>query len=686
MEDDGHRLLERRNAESAASARRTISIVVLGSLLAIAILILATALLRADVARRLRAEQALISSELRYRTLFENSPVGIYRTTPEGVILAANPALVKMLGYASFEELAARNLNTAGFATPTPRSRFLAQMDKQGEVAALESLWPNKAGEDVHIRENARAIRDQAGTVLYYEGTVEDITQQKRAEDEHARLVTAIEQSAEAVVITDPTGDVEYVNPAFTRITGYAAEEILGRNPRILKSGNHGLEFYQQLWETLLKGETWQGEIVNRRKNGNLYTEQMTITPVRGMSGEITHFIATKRDVTERKTLEEQVLLAAKMEATGRLAGGIAHDFNNLLTIISGYSEILFDKLASDPEVSVALKEIHSAAGRAGSLTSQLLAFSRRQVLAPQVVDLNSIVSNLEKMLKRVIGEDIRLHTVLNPTLGLVRADPGQIEQVIMNLAVNARDAMPAGGDLTIETSNVHLDEAYARGHVTVKPGPHVMLAVSDTGVGMTAETQAHVFEPFFTTKEQGKGTGLGLATVYGIVKQSGGYVWVYSELHQGAVFKVYLPTVGETPPAETHAKPERESASGSETILVVEDEEGVRSLIRFALETAGYKVLATADPESALATCANYPEPIHLLLSDVVMPKVSGPLVAEKVLAMRPSIKVLYMSGYTDDAVLHHGVLSKELPFIQKPFSPGALRGKIREVLELER
>jgi CheY-like chemotaxis protein len=310
------------------------------------------------------------------------------------------------------------------------------------------------------------------------------------------------------------------------------------------------------------------------------------------------------------------------------------------------------------------------------------LAFSRLQVLAPQVLDLNTVISNLDKMLRRLIGEDIKLHTLLDPSLGQVKADPGQIEQVIMNLAVNARDAMPSGGDLTIETRNVELDETYARSHATVKPGPHVLLAISDNGMGMTEETKARIFEPFFTTKEQGKGTGLGLATVYGIVKQSEGSIWVYSELGQGTTFKIYFPIVREGRAAREPAKTATDSASGSETILVIEDEEAVRSLVRLALVSGGYQVLEAPNAESALATCAHHAGPIHLLLTDVVMPQMSGPMVAEKAAALRPGVKVLYMSGYTDDAVVRHGVLSQDMPFIQKPFSPLALRKKVREVL----
>ncbi|MDR3678093.1 MAG: PAS domain S-box protein, partial [Acidobacteriota bacterium] len=378
-----------------------------------------------DITRRHQAEKAVAESEERYRTLFENAPVGIYRTTPDGRVMAANPAMIRMLGYSSLEELAARDLNTNGFEPQYSRARFMERVEQQGEVAGLESEWRRRDGELLFVRENARAVRDESGKTLFYEGTVEDITQYKRTEAEHVRLVTAIEQSAEAVVITNTRGDIEYVNPAFTRITGYGREEALGQNPRVLKSGRQDPELYRQLWGTILNGQPWHGELINRRKDGSFYTEQMGITPIRGPHGEVTHFIATKQDVTERKTLEAQLHQAAKMEAVGRLAGGVAHDFNNLLTIINGYSQILQEKLRSDTEASGHLKEISLAGERAATLTRQLLAFSRRQVLTPQVLDLNAVVSNLDKMLQRLIGEDIKLHTHLDPTLGRVKADPG---------------------------------------------------------------------------------------------------------------------------------------------------------------------------------------------------------------------------------------------------------------------
>ncbi len=387
--------------------------------------------------------------------------------------------------------------------------------------------------------------------------------------------------------------------------------------------------------------------------------------------------------IAVRKRAEEQFLQAQKMEAVGRLAGGIAHDFNNLLTIISGYSQVLSERVATDPTLRGYVTEISKAADRAAALTRQLLAFSRQQVLAPQVLDLNAVVTNIEKMLRRTIGEDIDLTAIPGPGLGMVKADPVQIEQVIMNLVVNARDAMPKGGRLTIETANVELDEAYARNHVAVTPGQYVMLAVSDTGQGMDAQTQARIFEPFFTTKEKGKGTGLGLATVYGIVKQSGGNIWVYSEPGQGAAFKVYLPRVQEAvtgaEPAPAHAAHPR----GTETVLLVEDEVSLRSMIRGVLESNGYRVLDARNGEDALVVSQQHRGPIHLLLTDVVMPQMGGRDLADHLAPLYREMKVLYMSGYTDDAIVHHGVLNPGTAFLQKPFTPAALARKVREVLD---
>jgi CheY-like chemotaxis protein len=363
----------------------------------------------------------------------------------------------------------------------------------------------------------------------------------------------------------------------------------------------------------------------------------------------------------------------------------VAHDFNNLLTIINGYAQLLIEPISPQDPRRGHLKEILTAGERAASLTRQLLAFSRRQVLEPRVLNLNSVLADVAKMLRRLIGEDVELVATLKPDLGRVKVDPGQIEQVIMNLAVNARDAMPQGGKLFVETSNVEIDANYARSHSPMMPGKYVMVAVSDTGCGMDLETQAHLFEPFFTTKEKGHGTGLGLATVYGIVKQSGGFIWVYSVPGRGSTFKIYLPVVEEALPTAEPAEVPAELAKGSETVLVVEDEGGVRSLVCEALASHGYKVLEAAGAASALEISEKYTEPIHLLLTDVVMPQTGGKELAKGFSTLHPETKVLYMSGYTDDAIVRHGILERGTSFLQKPFQPRALLLKIREVLKMK-
>jgi nitrogen-specific signal transduction histidine kinase len=407
-------------------------------------------------------------------------------------------------------------------------------------------------------------------------------------------------------------------------------------------------------------------------------------------SGNRIGFRGVVRDVTERRQIEqekanlqEQLRQSQKIEAIGRLAGGIAHDFNNLLTVIKGYSQLSLVDTEEGSPLREPLEEINKAAEKAADLTRQLLAFSRRQILEMKVLDLNTILGNLDKMLRRVIGEDIELMTIPAEDLGRVKTDPGWIEQVIMNLAVNARDAMINGGRLTIETANVELDEAYARGHIAVKPGRYVMLSVSDTGAGMTPEVKQQVFEPFFTTKEKGKGTGLGLSTVYGIVKQSGGNIWVYSEPGQGTTFKIYLPRVDEPLEEFRERVFQEELPQGKETVLVVEDEEAVRQLAVRILKRQGYTVLGVPDGDSALVICEEQKEPIHLILTDVVMPGMSGRQLVDRFSKVRQDFKVLYMSGYTDNAIVQHGVLGEGVNYIQKPFTVDALARKVREVLD---
>jgi PAS domain S-box-containing protein len=506
------------------------------------------------------------------------------------------------------------------------------------------------------------------------------IEQQLREREEYFR--TLIEQAQDIIAVLDAAGMIQYASPSVSRLLGYAPEELIGL---LLLEMLHPDDIEPTLRVFAEGVATSTGgrllEMRFRHKDG---TYRMLEAVGRYLLDDphVQGVVINARDVTERKSLEGQLLQAQKMEAVGRLAGGVAHDFNNVLTAILGYTGLLLDGLPTLSPLRPDLEEIRKAAERAAGLTRQLLAFSRKQVLETRVLDLNELVADMDRLLRRLLGEDIDVVTNLDRTLGAVRADPAQLEQVVVNLAVNARDAMPHGGRLLIETRNAELDDSYAREHAPVRPGRYVMLALSDTGTGMTPETMAHVFEPFFTTKEAGRGTGLGLSTVYGIVKQSGGYVWCYSEPEQGTTFKVYLPRVDE--PIER--LPVRAAAGpthGSETILLVEDESDLRALTRRVLEKHGYTVLEAGTAGAALALTGEHTGPIHLLLADVVLPGASGRMLADELLTRRAELKVLFMSGYTEDAVVRRGVLAANTAFIQKPFSAEGLAAKVREVLD---
>jgi signal transduction histidine kinase len=423
-------------------------------------------------------------------------------------------------------------------------------------------------------------------------------------------------------------------------------------------------------------------ELEHVRKDGRRVLVEMHVS--RAMkNGVPVGRLAVARDITERRSLEDQLRQAQKMEGIGRLAGGIAHDFNNLLTAIGGRCYLVLDQLAPDHPLRHDLEIVQDAAERAARLTHQLLAFSRKQVLEPRVLDLTATVADIEPLLQRLIGEDIEVTMTLGSALGSVKVDPGQIEQLIINLAVNARDAMPQGGRLTLLTANVSLDEAYARLHAGVEPGRYVMLVVNDTGHGMDATTQARIFEPFFTTKEEGKGTGLGLATVYGIVKQSNGHIAVESAPGQGATFKIYLPIVDALPTTDAPVKGSGATPRGSETVLLVEDDEALRSLAREILQVQGYTVLEAGVPGDAMRIAAGHQTPIHLLVTDVVMPQMNGKQLADRLRSGRPELKVLFMSGYTDSAIVEHGVLEPGIQFLHKPFTPAGLGAKVREALD---
>jgi two-component system cell cycle sensor histidine kinase/response regulator CckA len=509
--------------------------------------------------------------------------------------------------------------------------------------------------------------------------------QRQKAEGMLSKLWSAVEQTADMVAITDRSGVMEYVNPAFEALTGYSRAEAIGRTLRILKSRQQAPGLYQEMWRTILAGEVFRGIVVNCKKGGETFVAEKTITPLRDTGGEITHFISTDRDITERRRLESQLQQAQKMDAIGRLAGGVAHDFNNLLMVISAYAELMLDSLAGEHPLRRNVEEIMGPAHRAADLTHQLLAFGRKQMQALQVLDLNAIVQEIGRMLPRLIGEDIQLNMVAGKDVGRVKADRVQIEQVVMNLAANARDAMPHGGTLTIETGAVRLDEAYVQKHSMVPAGDYVLLTVTDSGQGIAPEHLPHIFEPFYTTKKEGKGTGLGLATVYGIVKQSSGFIWVYSELAMGTTFKIYLPRVRREVSKLPPGQPAEIIPRGSETLLLVEDEKAVRAAAREFLGLSGYTVLEAENGEDGLRVARDYLGHIHLMVTDVIMPRMGGAKLAEQLAAERPQMKVLFLSGYAESTILQHGAIDMAARFLQKPFTLTSLARKIREILQVD-
>jgi PAS domain S-box-containing protein len=495
----------------------------------------------------------------------------------------------------------------------------------------------------------------------------------------------AVEQSAECIVVTDAAGTIQYVNPTFERVTGYTRAEAIGENPRLLKSGKQEAAFYRAMWDRLSRGESWTGTFVNRRKDGRLYEEQAVISPVKNAEGRTTHYVAVKRDVTHEREMEVQLQQAQRMEAIGRLAGGIAHDFNNLLFLILGSAKLLQEERPGlDPQARDLLDEIQNAGTRAAELTEQLLAFSRKQPRQPKVFDLNDSLTGLRKMLTRALGEKVRLATAFTAAPAQVHFDPGQLEQVVLNLALNARDAMPDGGTLTIETANVDGGNGEDGGRAG-RPlqGPAVLLTVRDTGLGMESDTLAHLFEPFYTTKGRGKGTGLGLAIVYGIVEQNGGAIWVQSVPGQGTTFRICLPLAGPDSAAEGTPAAHPAARGGTETILVVEDEAPVRQLATRMLRRLGYTVLEAGSGPEALAFVAQHRGTIELLLTDVIMPEMNGPEVARRLTASHPETRVLYMSGYLGDELSGKADLDPQTTLLRKPFTPGDLAQRIRQMLE---
>ena len=643
-----------------------------------------------DVTERRMAEQKLRERDERFQQLAENiKEVFFIQDAQYRETVYISPAYEKAWG----RTCQSLYDNPKSFFDPVPpddRVRLLASIarNQSGEDAGdVEFRVIRPDGEVRWMLAHAVPIRNERGEVYRIAGVCLDITERRLAQDalraNEARLRMLFETVHLIVLGLDADGRVNYVNPYMLKLTGYTHDEAVGADyfERFVPQAQRA-ELIRAFRE-LKEGDHahYQNPIVTKAGEERMISWHNIV--VRDPEGRATGTLSIGEDITQDTRLEQQYRQAQKMEAVGRLAGGVAHDFNNLLTAIFGYTDLLSEDLAPDHPGRSDLQEIKTAATRAAALTRQLLTFSRQQVLQPVVLNLNDVVEEIQKMLDRLLGEDVQLHATLAADLGNVRADAGQIEQVIMNLAVNARDAMPTGGKVTIETANVDLMAEYATTHPLVLPGRFVMLAVSDTGVGMDEATKAKVFEPFFTTKETGKGTGLGLATVYGIVKQSGGFIWLYSEPGKGTAFKVYLPRVDEPVDSVVQAPDRVGTVTGTETLLVAEDDDLLRPLTQQLLTKLGYRVLVARDAAEALAIARAYKDEIHLLVSDVVMPGGGGFQLAKQLHTERPTLSVLYVSGYTDEAVVRHGLLERGLNYLQKPFTPAALARRIRDVLD---
>lgn len=636
-----------------------------------------------DITGRKRAEEEQRLSAQRVALHVEQTPLAVVEWDLDFKVRGWNPAAERIFGF-SREEAIGRH---ASFIVPE------SAREQVNEVwRALLAQGGGTRSTNENITKKCRTIIcdwfntplvDSDGRTVGVASLVADVTERHRAEEQRARLGMAVEQAVESIVITDTDGTILYVNPAFEAVSGYSQTEAVGKNASILKSGKHDEAYYRAMWRTLSGGGVWRGNFINRRKDGQLFEEAAIISPVRDAAGKVVNYVAVKRDVTRERQVEEQLRQSQKMNAIGQLAGGVAHDFNNLLNVILGYSDLLLEEGEVPAESRGQIEEIRKAGERAAALTRQLLAFSRKQILDPRVFDLGALVADMSKMLRRLIGEHIELNLVSSSSVCSIRADPGQIEQVVMNLCVNARDAMPGGGKLTIETRRVRAP--WVSPGAGEASGECIVLSIGDTGAGMSPEVKSHLFEPFFTTKKEGTGVGLGLATSYGIVRQSGGEIAVRSEVGQGTTFEIRFPFVPEpvTRDDASQALATMERGRG-ETVLLVEDDVAVRDLVEHLLRGLGYRVLAAAGGEAALALAE--PEGgrrIDLLLTDVVMPGMNGRQVATQIKSRFPEAKVIFTSGYAEDTITHNGELDPSIVFLPKPFALTALARRIREVLE---
>ncbi|HVM59964.1 MAG TPA: PAS domain S-box protein [Verrucomicrobiae bacterium] len=624
------------------------------------------------------SESQLREAEQKYRRLVEQSTDGIVATDSAGHVVFANRTMSEMLGYFTDELL---QLKIEETYLPEERIRGTERrlQLQVGKTVCFERTVRRRDGTCFPAEISLHRVEDNL-----FQGIIRDITERKGAEGVRLELAAIIESSEDAIFATNLDGTITTWNAAAERLFGYSATEATGQPVQMIIPPERAHE-KQEIFGRIASGRrVSQLEMVCLTKKGHHTDISISVSPIRDASGNIVGASTIARDISERKRLQQQLQQSQKVEAIGRLAGGVAHDFNNILTTIIGYCDLTREEVDVRGNARTNIEEIAAAAERAASLTRQLLAFSRKQTLQPKVLDLNAVVGNLDKMLRRLIGEDVDLITKLTTDLGRVRADPGQIEQVIMNLAVNARDAMPDGGKLLIETANIKLDSETMLLPQDVPTGAYVMIAVTDTGTGMTEEVKAHLFEPFFTTKPQGHGTGLGLSTCYGIVKQSGGHIHVYSEVGRGTTFKVYLPRILEGAPMDMPESAAVAHPKGTETILLVEDDQSVRGLSARLLRSKGYNVVEASNGQEALYVAKQRaPGEIALLLTDVIMPEMGGRELADQFRAVHPNAKVLFCSGYTQEAIDRGGELEPGTAFLQKPYTPSVLGQKIREVLD---
>ena len=659
-----------------------------------------------DVTARKQAEADLRASEAQKKTILDHIPASIALLDPELRVLWANRTAAASANRQPEDMVgtpchvfwgdpqkpcencpaveAVRTRRESHEIVRTPDGRVWEEsgvplLDDAGHLAAVVEIAIDVTARTATEQRMRELLAESAQARQALLGILED---HDRAEADLKRLATAIQQSADSIVVTDARGTIQYVNPAFEAVTGYARAEAIGQNPRILQSGRQDAAFYRQMWDVLASGRTWKGRFVNRRKDGALYTEDAVISPVFDAQGHVVNFVAVKRDVSEQLHLAAQLNQAQKMDSIGRLAGGVAHDFNNMLTVILGHAEMKLAAADLDPALRDSLEEIRHAATNSVALTRQLLAFARQQTIAPRLLDLNAAVKGSLQMLRRLIGENVELAWQPAAAAPFVKADPAQIDQILVNLCLNARDAISGAGHVAIETGTAVFDAAYCARHAGAAPGDYARLAVRDDGCGMDEETLAHVFEPFYTTKAPGAGIGLGLSMVYGAVKQNNGYVDVASSPGQGTVFHVYLPLCAGPEPVASPAPP-ASPVGGRKTILLVEDEPAILAMAAQMLDGLGYDVRAARTPAEAIRLVQELPGDLHLLITDVVMPGMNGRDLARTLDDLRPGLRHLYMSGYTADVIARNGILDDHLHFLHKPFSLEELAAKVSETLE---